>query len=359
LFTDFGGEENLAVNGYPRYEGDITGAPSNIAPGVTCTVYYTDFGNYRCGKVLLVGDVESLLIAGQEFCVDDICVYESTEVPPIECDHEVLFEDEVLGSAWGGGFGNVPGDTIITEDEISVTVDNFWDGYNWVFLNCFIDSAIPGYGVCDGQALFISNVLAGFEVPDLEGGPEVASVSFEFVDWDGIENLQVNGEAPYFGELTSAPVDIATGVTCSVDWWPIASGTAAGIVTLTGDVRSFAIGGQQFYMDNVCVTYATGTGIATSPLGVAPILNHNYPNPFNPKTTLSFSLAEQGEVRLSIHDVLGREVTVLVNGSLNAGNHEKVWDGRDHRGRAVSSGIYFARIEGGGEVQSRKLVLSK
>ncbi|MDP6796220.1 MAG: hypothetical protein QGG33_00135, partial [Candidatus Krumholzibacteria bacterium] len=67
LYTDFGGEENLAVNGYPRYEGDITGAPSNIAPGVTCTVYYTDFGNYRCGKVLLVGDVESLLIAGQEF----------------------------------------------------------------------------------------------------------------------------------------------------------------------------------------------------------------------------------------------------------------------------------------------------
>ncbi len=68
------------------------------------------------------------------------------------------------------------------------------------------------------------------------------------------------------------------------------------------------------------------------------------PNPFNPRTTLHFTLAQAGPVRLTIHDLTGRKVAVLVDGDLPAGGHAAPWNGRDAGGRAVASGVYLARL---------------
>src|SRR5690606_21501524 len=68
-------------------------------------------------------------------------------------------------------------------------------------------------------------------------------------------------------------------------------------------------------------------------------LSQNYPNPFNPATTISFSLASESKVTLKIFDVLGQEVTTLVNGNLNAGIHNL-----NFNASSINSGVYFYTI---------------
>ncbi|MBD3401489.1 T9SS type A sorting domain-containing protein [candidate division GN15 bacterium] len=88
-------------------------------------------------------------------------------------------------------------------------------------------------------------------------------------------------------------------------------------------------------------------------------LGQNYPNPFNPSTTIEFALPEAADVRITVYNVTGREVTTLVESSMPAGYHQVVWDGRDESGRGVASGVYLYRIEAGGFSDSRKMLLLK
>jgi len=83
----------------------------------------------------------------------------------------------------------------------------------------------------------------------------------------------------------------------------------------------------------------------------------NYPNPFNPKTTLPFSLAAPAQVRLAIYDVAGRLQRTLVDAHLPAGEHWVNWDGRDEAGSELASGVYFSRFEAGATSEVRKLLL--
>jgi hypothetical protein len=86
------------------------------------------------------------------------------------------------------------------------------------------------------------------------------------------------------------------------------------------------------------------SGVSGQLPGVA-VLSQNAPNPFNPRTTIRFTLPADGGARLAIYDLAGRLVRTLVAGSLAAGEHEAVWDGCDDAGRAQASGSYLARLE--------------
>jgi M6 family metalloprotease-like protein len=88
-------------------------------------------------------------------------------------------------------------------------------------------------------------------------------------------------------------------------------------------------------------------------------LERNIPNPFNPTTTIGFSLAERSAVSLEVFDVSGRLVRTLVAAALPAGHQERVWDGRDNRGAPVGSGVYICRLRAGGRQQTGKLLLLK
>ena len=88
-------------------------------------------------------------------------------------------------------------------------------------------------------------------------------------------------------------------------------------------------------------------------------LEPNFPNPFNPRTTIRWTQGTSGHVRLTILDAAGRAVTTLVNEERAAGVHRLVWDGRDARGREVGSGVYFVRLEALEELRSRKITLVK
>jgi 5'-nucleotidase/UDP-sugar diphosphatase len=88
-------------------------------------------------------------------------------------------------------------------------------------------------------------------------------------------------------------------------------------------------------------------------------LYQNFPNPFNPETQISYSLPEDGQVRLAIYNVLGQQVKVLVDEYQSAGTKTVVWDGRNQNGEQVSSGIYFYKLQAGEVVQTKKMSLMK
>ena len=83
-------------------------------------------------------------------------------------------------------------------------------------------------------------------------------------------------------------------------------------------------------------------------------LNPNYPNPFNPATTISFELKEDSEVLLSIWNIVGQRVVTLVDGMKEAGEHTATWNASE-----MPRGIYIAQLEVGGEVFIRKMTLIK
>ncbi|MBN1884784.1 MAG: T9SS type A sorting domain-containing protein [Candidatus Krumholzibacteriota bacterium] len=102
------------------------------------------------------------------------------------------------------------------------------------------------------------------------------------------------------------------------------------------------------------------TGVETGgglPPCAGPRLGRNYPNPFNPSTTITFELPRDARVDLSIYDVRGGHVRTVAGGLLAAGHREARWDGRDEAGNAVNSGVYFCRLTACDRTLTRKLVL--
>jgi hypothetical protein len=86
-------------------------------------------------------------------------------------------------------------------------------------------------------------------------------------------------------------------------------------------------------------------------------LGQNFPNPFNPVTTIHYSLAEGGRVSITVFDVDGRQVRVLVDAEREAGPHSITWDGRNDRGQSLASGVYFVRYRAGAESFWKKAAL--
>jgi hypothetical protein len=88
-------------------------------------------------------------------------------------------------------------------------------------------------------------------------------------------------------------------------------------------------------------------------------LSDNYPNPFNPATTIAYTVPRQTHVELAVYDILGRRIITLVDGSKTAGGHTAQWSGNNEDGSPVASGIYFYMIKTDDFVQAKKMVLMK
>ncbi len=102
---------------------------------------------------------------------------------------------------------------------------------------------------------------------------------------------------------------------------------------------------------------ATAIAAETTTTPSAFVLGANYPNPFNPATTIPVSVsAGAGEVDLTIYNVLGQPVRRVWNGSLAAGAHRLAWDGRDAQGQPVAAGVYWYRLQVDDQTHTRKMV---
>lgn len=102
---------------------------------------------------------------------------------------------------------------------------------------------------------------------------------------------------------------------------------------------------------------AIGNDFANEAIPAEFTLLQNYPNPFNPATTIEFELSTAADVKLTIFNNLGERVKILADGRQPPGMSAMVWDGRDALGNAVSSGVYFYKLQSGSIVQSRKMIL--
>jgi len=112
----------------------------------------------------------------------------------------------------------------------------------------------------------------------------------------------------------------------------------------------------QFIWEYLVPDWAMG-GFGDDLVAAAYELHPNYPNPFNPTTTIVFSLPRAQQVRMCVYGLDGIRVNTLVNEVREAGTHSVTWNGTDNNGRAVASGTYICRLEANEYVESRRMAL--
>ena len=90
---------------------------------------------------------------------------------------------------------------------------------------------------------------------------------------------------------------------------------------------------------------------------LVPVLHNNYPNPFNPETTIKFSIPEDAKVKLTVYNIRGQKVKTLVNDGLEKGFHEVIWAGKNDNNKSVASGVYFYKFDVNDKMKSVKKCL--
>ncbi len=138
------------------------------------------------------------------------------------------------------------------------------------------------------------------------------------------------------------------------------------VVLDAGEYMHWVLGtgsGEEYILEqNGEITVPTEDTFTLERKAIIPIaytLHQNYPNPFNPVTSLRYDLPEQAQVMLTVYDLMGREVTQLVNTVQEAGFRLVQWNATDSFGKPVSAGVYLYQIRAGEFVQTRKMVLLK
>jgi hypothetical protein len=268
-----------------------------------------------------------------------------------------------------------------------VTVNNIakWDGSSWSPLICGTDG--PVYAMTtDGTDLYVGGDFsyAGFYL------------AYNVAKWDGSEWWALghgatgrgvhgpvraiavcNGDVYVGGDFTVAGYDTAYSVAVFTggDWYPLGSGIGGeknmyrtdGVWAIAcaagGDVYvggNFSSAGGKGSHGIACWHTVLPTDAEMDPVPVRHMLSQNFPNPFNPYTTIRYEVpAAGGKVSIGIYDVSGRLVRVLIDAPHTGGSYEVSWSGLDDGGRRVASGIYFCRLKAAGHVETTKIVLVK
>lgn len=214
-----------------------------------------------------------------------------------------------------------PGYYPVSSADIAGDLNN--DGYVDLILGCSID------------------LMYLHEISIFLGGPDVDTIPDVY-----IENQHIPGGQIDFGEEVAGIGDFNGD---GIDDFAVRSRTTS-FSDWRGEVNFFA--GWNSHSTDVEYDYEP-----TIPKEFN--LNHNYPNPFNLSTTIEFQVPFRSKVKLTICDILGREVATLINKELGAGLYRIGWDGRDKHGYPVSSGIYFCTLSADQFSATRKTVLLK
>ena len=193
------------------------------------------------------------------------------------------------------------------------------------------------------------------------------------VNVTGAVSTSTDNDYFYFDVATAGTVNISLqiGSTADLDWFLYNSSlteVARGYTTSNPEVGSYSATAGRYYLRVNGYSGAMATYTLSITGGLAKYLNvpaspkefalhPNFPNPFNPQTTIRFDVPREAHVRLRIFDVRGRVVATLVDQPLLAGFHREIWDGRVDEGGRAASGVYFYRLETDDRVFNRKMIL--
>jgi hypothetical protein len=242
----------------------------------------------------------------------------------------------------------------------------------WVYFNEFetIDGKtvgqlyrMPFEGGAKEQLTFFENVQFGF-CRNMNFSPDGRWILFDYCFDVLVYNTETGEVYRYFpGESTNSPIgySLNTGWETSPSWMP--DGTSF-VYNLYGEGRTNNDGVTESTIficrfDTAKYPMADVQTIAESenPAEFATI--NNYPNPFNPSTTIEFNLTKPGLTNLSVYNIAGQKVCELVSSDMTAGKHSVIWNGRNSKGTPVSSGIFFTRLETKDSVISNRMMLIK
>lgn len=170
--------------------------------------------------------------------------------------------------------------------------------------------------------------------------------------------VNTNIPVPQGAKFTTIPIAFKDNVPVTIGTFSYPIKLAKIVIQLEADVPG-RVQGQTYsgriYLDNVRVRYpmdATGVTDGGSQTPQEYSLQQNYPNPFNPSTIIEFSTTARENTTLSVFDLLGRQVAVLVNSELSAGRHRAVWNAA-----GCPSGVYFYRLQSGNYAETKKMLL--
>lgn len=169
---------------------------------------------------------------------------------------------------------------------------------------------------------------------------------------DNYELIGVSGDTAWASDYANGEIDTATYYVSPGDCYQRMVGILQRYTSDTWDYYQLLPRGAEDYVP--CLG-SVGEGTNTIPEGIS--LGSGFPNPFNPSTVIPFSLSRRSPVRISVFDIHGRRVAVLIDDTYGPGRYEIGWDGTDREGDPLSSGVLLVRLESEGRILTGKLCL--
>jgi len=353
IFAEYqNGGLNKSTNGGSWFSG----ATDGVAPG--------DRINWSMPVIMTPGIPTTMYLGTHR-------VYKSTD----QGDYWNAISDDLTGGNQGAGFGTIT-TLACAPSSPAIVMAGTDDGRVWRFSPLFgnwtlVSSSLPNrwvtrvaFGPTDSNILYVT--LSGLRWEENEGHV------FKSIN-NGSTWIDISGDLP------EAPVNcivvdpdlpdriyVGTDVGCyfmaneGANWQVLGSGLPNAPVLdmkFHQGTRTLIAGTHGRSMFSLALPIPSGVDDIPLLAGGFGLANH--PNPFNPQTTLSFSLARDGYVSLEIFTARGERVARPLQGRLESGDHEVRWDGRDTAGHNLPSGVYLARITVAGETGTTKLVLAR
>jgi hypothetical protein len=245
-------------------------------------------------------------------------------------------------------------------DNYAMTCETLYDSmatgtaYHYFFVAAHTDDPFNYWDSPPDSGYSVDNLAPAMPMA-LAGDQSIIPEGLELT-WDPNTEADLAGYRVYRGltdDFTPGPgnlLDSPSDTTTFDDGWTWDSGYyyKVSAVDIHGNESPYALLGP----DEI-----TGEDPPAVPL--ADYLSQNFPNPFNPVTSISFGLKEPGHVKLRIYDVSGRLVRVLVDERRDAGRYTEVWDGLDNKSATVSSGVYFYSLSARMFKETRKMILMR
>lgn len=198
----------------------------------------------------------------------------------------------------------------------------------------------------------------------IAGSPD--TVNSTNLEENAAQYIRLNSSAPVLATLTNLDgpanyLQLHAIMNYGDSSWTVWSGSPINVDPTNASSVYFVVvsqndAGSDF---DYSLTFADGQMNTEPEIPAMFSVSNVYPNPFNPKTNLEFSIMEKQKIQISVYDINGRLVNNTFDGLLNPGTHIITWNGIDHAGNAVASGTYFMRIKGDGFENWKKVTMMK